>query len=157
MKLAIGISAWSQPTGRTSRRTSRSARSRGRSFEFEPRTNAERDAVEEMAIAKWRQRRYWGTEAATLDLQMDKQAKEIAEQFKTTDELTRLAIAFQTLSDNSNALRLLDRYLAGIRRDYDRAFQRLLELRILSSPQPSGRRKPDFTEQTGDYPFDTEQ
>ena len=101
-----------------------------------PRTNAERDAVEEMAIAKWRQRRYWGTEAATLDLQMDKQAKEITEQFDKTDEMTRLAIAFQTLADNSNALRLLDRYLAGIRRDYDRAFQRLLDLRILNSPNP---------------------
>src|ERR1039457_4271938 len=108
MKLAIGISAWSQPTGRTSRRTSRSARSRGRSFEFEPRTNAERDAVE-MAIAKWRQRRYWGTEAATLDLQMDKQAKEIAEEFDKTDEMIRLAIAFQTLADNPTALPLLDR------------------------------------------------
>jgi hypothetical protein len=109
--------------------------------------------VEEMAIAKWRQRRYWGTEAATLDLQMDKQAKEITEQFDKTDEMTRLAIAFQTLSDNSNALRLLDRYLAGIRRDYDRAFQRLLDLRILNSPQPSGRRKRDFTEQTEPIPL----
>jgi hypothetical protein len=91
-----------------------------------------------MAIAKWRQRRYWGTEAATLDLQMDKQAKEIAEEFDKTDEMTRLAIAFQTLSDNSNALRLLDRYLAGIRRDYDRAFQRLLDL---PSTPPTLRQK----------------
>jgi len=104
--------------------------------EFDPQTNAESDAIEEMVIAKWRHRRYWGVEAATLDLQMDKQAEEIAKTFSKTDEMTRLSIAFQTLADNSNALRLLDRYLAGIRRDYDRAFQRLLDLRILNSPNP---------------------
>jgi hypothetical protein len=102
--------------------------------EFDPRTTAESDAIEEMAIAKWRHRRYWGIEAATLDLQMDRQAKELEKEFTKMDEMTRLAIAFTALADNSNALRLLDRYLAGIRRDYDRAFHRLLDLRILNSP-----------------------
>jgi hypothetical protein len=102
--------------------------------EFDPRTTAESDAIEEMAIAKWRHRRYWGIEAATLDLQMDRQAKELEKEFTKMDEMTRLSIAFTALADNSNALRLLDRYLAGIRRDYDRAFHRLLDLRILNSP-----------------------
>jgi hypothetical protein len=102
--------------------------------EFDPRTTAELDAIEEMAIAKWRHRRYWGIEAATLDLQMDRQAKELEKEFTKMDEMTRLSIAFTALADNSNALRLLDRYLAGIRRDYDRAFHRLLDLRILNSP-----------------------
>src|SRR5258708_38760045 len=108
--------------------------------ESDPKTKAEGDAMKKMAIAKGRPRRYWGVEAATLDLQMDKQAKEIEEKFTKTDEMTRLAMAFTTLADNSNALRLLDRYLAGIRRDYDRAFQRLLDLRILNSPNPDEKK-----------------
>jgi hypothetical protein len=101
-----------------------------------------------MAIAKWRQRRYWGTEAATLDLQMDKQAKEIAGEFDKTDEMTRLAIAFQTLSDTSSALRLLDRYLAGIRRDYSPRLPAPTRPPYPQLPQPRNRRDADFTEQT---------
>ena len=109
--------------------------------EFDPRTTAELDAVEEMAISKWRHRRYWGIEAATLDLQMDKQAKQLEKEFTKLDEMTRLAIAFKALADDSSSLRLLDRYLAGIRRDYDRAFHRLLDLRILNSPIPEEEKK----------------
>jgi hypothetical protein len=104
--------------------------------EFRPRTPAEKDAVEDMVTAKWRQRRFLGVETATFDLQMDRQAEEIASQFAKTDEMTRLAIAFQTLADKSNTIQMLMRYSAGFRHEYDRAFQRLLELRILNGVGP---------------------
>src|SRR5271157_3584847 len=97
--------------------------------EFQPESAAEKDAVEELAFAKWQLRRYLGVETAILDLQMDKQAPQIALDFTQIDEMTRLAIAFQTLADHSNALQLLDRYSSKMRRLYDRAFQHLLDLR----------------------------
>ena len=100
--------------------------------EFQPETPSEQDAVEEMIAAKWRQRRIWGVETATFDLAMDKNAADFEKQFAKSDEMTRLAVAFQSLADNSAALRMLRHYSVDARREYDRAFQRLLDLRILN-------------------------
>ena len=100
--------------------------------EFQPETPAEQDAVEEMIAAKWRQRRIWGVETATFDLAMDKNAADFEKQFAKSDEMTRLAVAFQSLADNSAALRMLRHYSVDARREYDRAFQRFLDLRILN-------------------------
>ena len=42
---------------------------------FQPADDVERDLVDEMVIAKWRQRRDWSNEAALFDLEMDRQTK----------------------------------------------------------------------------------
>src|SRR5215469_11330190 len=44
---------------------------------FQPADDVERDLVDEMVIAKWRQRRDWSTEAALLDLEMDHQTQKV--------------------------------------------------------------------------------
>lgn len=109
--------------------------------EFQPQTAAEKDAVEEMVVSKWRQRRVWGVETALLDLQMDRQAKQIGAEFDNIDEMTRLALAIQDLGGDAGALQTLKRYYHGLRADYDRAFQRLMDLRILNAPETSPEKK----------------
>src|ERR1700738_2676551 len=44
---------------------------------FQPIDDVERDLVDEMVIAKWRQRRDWSNEAALFDLEMDRQTQEV--------------------------------------------------------------------------------
>jgi hypothetical protein len=63
---------------------------------------------------------------------MDKNAADFEKQFAKSDEMARLAVAFQSLADNSAALRMLRHYSIDACRKYDRAFQRFLDLRILN-------------------------
>ena len=44
---------------------------------FQPADDVERDLVDEMIVAKWRQRRDWSNEAALFDLEMDRQTKQL--------------------------------------------------------------------------------
>src|ERR1700730_3351897 len=44
---------------------------------FQPADDVECDLVDEMVIAKWRQRRDWSNEAALFDLEMDHQTKKV--------------------------------------------------------------------------------
>src|SRR5438270_3113657 len=111
--------------------------------EFQPQTPSEKDAVEEMVAAKWQQRRLWGLITATLDLQLVKQAKQIEHDWEQIDSMKRLAIAHQTLTDTSKTLKELRHMLRDVGRDYDRAFERLLDLRILNKTEDPSATAPD--------------
>src|SRR5260370_32771749 len=96
--------------------------------ELGPLTEIETDLVEEMVAAKWRQRRCWGIETSTLDLQMDSQEDELAAKYEKLDEPTRLAIAFKTLAE-TKCLTTFNRYETGYRRQYHKALSTLRDLR----------------------------
>jgi len=98
---------------------------------FQPVGHVELDLVEEMAVAKWRQRRMWGIESAQIDLQLDRQEEQIKKEFERTDEVTKTSIAFQTLGDKSNVLMLMHRYETRMCRIYDRALKSLLLIQQL--------------------------
>src|SRR5712692_4983971 len=53
------------------------------------------------------------------------------EQQDEPDEINRLAAAFVSLAENSNALALLTRYEPRLQRDYHRALKSLLNLQAL--------------------------
>mgnify|MGYP001794861532 CR=1 FL=1 len=93
--------------------------------QFHPATATELDLIEEMATAKWRQRRLWNIEIPLLDHAMEKQETEIAQTYQKIDEPTREAIAFQSLADDSNVLHNLSRYESRHRSAYYRALNHL--------------------------------
>ena len=88
---------------------------------FQPRDEVEADLVEEMVVAKWRQRRLWSMEAAALDHRMDKKRGEVDKEMEKTDEPTRSALAFSSLESNDKSMSLFLRYEGRMRRGYKRA------------------------------------
>lgn len=99
--------------------------------ELQPQTQIEMDLIEQMAVSKWRQRRLWTVEAATLDLLMQRQCEQIDQEFESIDEATRLAIAFQSTAEKG-AMGLFHRYETSMRRSWDRALDRLESIRSRS-------------------------
>jgi len=103
---------------------------------FKPGDDVECDLIDEMVIAKWRQRRDWSNEAALFDLEMDRQTEKVDSEYKKIDHASRYALAFRALADESKALQLAARYETTHRRSYYRALTALLELRSAPKPEP---------------------
>ena len=103
---------------------------------FQPADDVERDLVDEMVVAKWRQRRDWSNEAALFDLEMDRQTKEIEARYDKIDHACRYAMAFRSLADESKAIQLFTRYETSHRRSYYKALSTLLQLRAELKPTP---------------------
>jgi hypothetical protein len=113
---------------------------------FQPFDEVELDLLEEIISARWRQRRIWGLETALLDLQMDKQAKEIEAQFKRIDETTRTAVAYMALSDTSKCLIQTTRHEAMYSRQYRTAMKTLIQIQkdrkqseLQNEPKPTAK------------------
>jgi hypothetical protein len=102
-----------------------------------PQNEVEAELVEMMVAAKWRQRRSWGVETATVDLEIDTQAPAFARKYDNADELTRTAEAFHGLHAKDNTLPLLNRYETSMDRQYYRAQNQLLKIREKNVFPPS--------------------
>ena len=92
---------------------------------FEPQSEVEMDFVEEMAVAKWRQRRTWSIETATLDYELDQQDPELTKKFDRIDHPTRLVVALESLHQRGTALQLISRYETRMNRHFERALRNL--------------------------------
>ena len=92
---------------------------------FDPRSEVEMDFVEEMAVAKWRQRRTWSIETATLDYELDHQDPAFAKKYERIDHPTRLVVALQSLQQRGPALQLISRYETRMNRHFERALHNL--------------------------------
>jgi len=104
---------------------------------FQPTDDVECDLVDEMVIAKWRQRRDWSNEAALFDLEMDRQTKKVDSEYTKIDHACRYALAFRALADESKSIQLFTRYETAHRRSYYKAMATLLQLRAELKPNPS--------------------
>ena len=82
-----------------------------------------------MVAARWRLRRIWLIQTATLEYQMDKMEEELSGKFTLLTEATRLSLAFTTLANQEKSLQLLLRYESAYRRMYNQAQRDLLKLR----------------------------
>ena len=60
---------------------------------FQPDGELEYNLVENLVAVLWRQRRLWGIETGLIDVEMDRQEKEIEREFTSVDEGVRLAIS----------------------------------------------------------------
>jgi hypothetical protein len=112
---------------------------------WKPANDIERDLVEEMVAAKWRQHRIWKIETAAYDMKMERQEKEVEKEFAEIDAAGRQSIAFNSLIDDSNVVDTYVRYESRMSRIYDRAFARLEKLK--KSPNEPN---PDFEHQPPD-------
>jgi hypothetical protein len=92
--------------------------------EHQPETATERDLIERMAIARWRQERVWNCETAGLD-----NAIRSPRYHEGEDYATQTFVAFRTLSDDSKVLELLNRYEARFERQFRAALTAFLNLR----------------------------
>jgi hypothetical protein len=92
--------------------------------EHQPETPTERDLIERMATARWRQERVWNAETAGLDNEIRRPRYHEGE-----DYATLTFVAFRTLSDDSSVLALLNRYEARFERQFHAALTAFLNLR----------------------------
>jgi hypothetical protein len=91
--------------------------------EFQPETASERRLVEVMAVADWRRSRLWCLEMAKYVHAVHKQERlndPIADQENSEIPSMHTALAFTSLSDDSHALELLNRYEVRYSREYHR-------------------------------------
>ena len=102
---------------------------------FQPRDQFEADLVEEMAVAKWRQRRSWSLETAAVDLEIDRRKNPTDEELQQTDGPTHSAIAFIDVEDKSKAISLFAGYEARMRRTYQRALTDLEHVNKIKNRQ----------------------
>jgi len=119
--------------------------------EFQPETPFEESLVENMAVARWRQRRIWGMEKAGMDHEVRRQAG-LSSSISTEDNVTRASLAFRTLSDDSRSLELINRYDSRYERQYYRAHRRFLEVRDLRTPPPSIQPQSNSRPDEGTFP-----
>jgi hypothetical protein len=96
---------------------------------FRPANDVELGMIEEMIAALWRQRRAWAIETRLMDIAISTQPG--------TDELTRIAAAFTSLSQQPQSA-LISRYEARLHRMFQRALDNLLLLRSIALPNEPG-------------------
>ncbi len=96
--------------------------------EYQPQGPTQRDLVEEMAAAKWRQRRCSLIETAILNVTMDRMADKVAEEFANIPHAIRTALAYIGQQGADGALARITRDEARYTRIWHRALKLLREL-----------------------------
>jgi hypothetical protein len=91
---------------------------------LDPSNQVEIDLVSDLVAARWRLRRIWRYETATLDIEMDAQASDFEKRFITRDEDMRGSLAFAKLGGLNTAMR----YEVHLSRVYRRALAEIKKL-----------------------------
>ncbi len=94
----------------------------------QPATPPEKELVEQMAIARWRIRRFVGAETVLIDYEMVRNREKVDKEFGPTDSDVHLALAIRSLADESRCLSLMSRYESRLQRVHDKAYAALREL-----------------------------
>jgi hypothetical protein len=76
----------------------------------QPVTPPEKELVDQMAIARWRIRRFVAAETDLIDSQMVRNREKVNKEFAPTDSGVHLAMYIRSLADESRALSLMSRY-----------------------------------------------
>jgi hypothetical protein len=116
---------------------------------LQPRDEAERLVVLDIAHAQWRICRARTIETALLDLEMDEQAPTLATTFTEMDEGTRMACALKGLADNSSALDSIHRYETRARRAFNTGLAALERLRSISPAPVETAQQPELSPSDG--------
>ena len=101
---------------------------------FTPANAFEAELVQEIAAARWRLRRAWIVETNLIDEEMHKQSDKLRERYGEFDEGTRIASAFRSLADETNALNLVTRYETRLRRSFQTTLEILQKIKMPNEP-----------------------
>src|SRR6202790_1080894 len=103
----------------------------------QPVTPPEKELVDQMAIARWRIRRFVAAETDLFDTEMVRNRDKVNKEFAPADAAVHLAMAIRSLADESRALSLMSRYEARHQRTHDKAYAALRELQKARASQPT--------------------
>jgi hypothetical protein len=103
----------------------------------QPVTAPEKELVDQMAIARWRIRRFVCAETVLIDFEMIRNEAAVNKEFATTDADVHIAMAIRSLADESRVLSLMSRYEARHQRTHDKAYAALRELQKARASQPT--------------------
>jgi hypothetical protein len=103
----------------------------------QPVTAPEKELVDQMAIARWRMRRFVAAETVLLDCEMIRNQAAVQKEFATLDADVHIAMAIRSLADDSRSLSLMSRYEARHQRTHDKAYAALRELQKARTSQPT--------------------
>ena len=108
----------------------------------QPATPPEKELVDQMAIARWRIRRFVAAETDLIDSEMVRNREKVNKEFAPTDSGVHLAMAIRSLADESRALSLMSRYESRLQRVHDKAYAALRELQQSRASQPTPSEPP---------------
>jgi hypothetical protein len=94
----------------------------------QPVTAPEKELVDQMAIARWRIRRFVNAETVLIDCEVVRNRDKVEKEFATTSCDVHVAMAIRSLADESRSLSLMSRYEARHQRTHDKAYAALREL-----------------------------
>jgi hypothetical protein len=103
----------------------------------QPDTAPEKELVSQMAIARWRIRRFVCAETVLIDCEMIRNEAAVNKEFATNDAGVHIAMAIRSLADESRTLSLMSRYEARHQRTHDKAYAALRELQKARASQPT--------------------
>jgi hypothetical protein len=103
----------------------------------QPTTPPELELVDQMAIARWRIRRFVAAETVLIDCEIVRNQAAITKEFATNDGGVHTAMAIRSLADQSRCLSLMSRYESRLQRCHDKAYAALRELQKSRTSQPS--------------------
>ena len=103
----------------------------------QPVTAPEKELVDQMAIARWRIRRFVNAETVLIDCEVVRNRAKVEKEFATLGCDVHVAMAIRSLADESRALSLMSRYEARHQRTHDKAYAALRELQKARTSQPT--------------------
>ena len=93
----------------------------------QPVTAPEKELVDQMAIARWRIRRFVTAETVLIECEMVRNREKVDKEFGPTDSGLHLAMAIRSLADESRCLSLMSRYESRLQRQTAKDFALLRE------------------------------
>jgi hypothetical protein len=102
----------------------------------QPATPPELELVDQMAIARWRIRRFVAAETDLIDSEMVRNREKLDKEFAPTHSGVHVAMAIRSLADESRCLSLMSRYESRHQRCHDKAYAALSELQQSRVSQP---------------------
>jgi hypothetical protein len=103
----------------------------------QPVTAPEKELVDQMAIARWRIRRFVTAETVLIECEMVRNRDKVQKEFATLDSHVHIAMAIRSLADESRSLSLMSRYESRHQRVHDKAYAALRELQQSRAYSPS--------------------